>query len=379
MKIIQISTFFYPEIGGVEKQCSEITSNLLSRNIDALVYTTDASHSSKRMARQDISKRDNYIVTFRYLIALQKYFRFAPSLVLKLLFSKFDIVHIHNIHDAHILFVIIIKLIRRKKIVVTGHNPFVNKKVSFSYRIFHAFLRILSPYIDTYIALTKVEHDSAKKILKLKDSQIKIIPNGINESFFDTKEGLETKTLKKLNKKEYNYTLGWYGRFDPVKGLINLRKAISTFQDILFVFRGPDNNYIEELRNQFSKFKNVVLEETHLDTNEVINFLNSIDFLVVPSLYESFGLTVVEAMASKTPVLFSDGVGIASLVQNRNGGIVVKNKEDEWVNNIQKATSRKDLDLIISNNFDFAQNYKWSKIMGEIISIYTKLNASKKL
>ena len=47
---------------------------------------------------------------------------------------------------------------------------------------------------------------------------------------------------------------------------------------------------------------------------DVARVLKTIDVLVIPSLWEGFGLIAVEAMASQTPVIVSDVPGLAEVV-----------------------------------------------------------------
>lgn len=56
---------------------------------------------------------------------------------------------------------------------------------------------------------------------------------------------------------------------------------------------------------------------------EVLDLYRAVDVVVVPSLYESFSMTALEAMASGTPVVVSSGCGIASYLSDLGRGWVV--------------------------------------------------------
>src|SRR5260221_6714012 len=129
MKVIQISSFYNPSVGGVESQVEEIALHLMRKQIDVEIYNTDASHSIVgRLSNVELKSADYKglkIKRFPYFLKLGYFFRFSPILLIRLFFSSFDVIHIHNSHDAHLLGAIIIKFLRRKRLILTVHNPFI--------------------------------------------------------------------------------------------------------------------------------------------------------------------------------------------------------------------------------------------------------------
>lgn len=382
MKIIKVSTFFYPEIGGVEKQCEEISNLLIKKNIQVEIFTTDASHTKNRLSKKEIQKRDkNNIYTFKYIFSLKKFFKFAPLLLFKLLFSKFDIIHIHNLHDAHLIGCLLIKIIKNKKIVITGHNPFSADKnfKSKSYKIYHFIIKIFKKYIDKYIAITQEEVEYVKKTINLNNNQIEHIPNGIKQIFFEYKQiYTESKKISyfnsfNINIKNYKKYIGWYGRLTQIKGLHLLKESIKNNIDTLFFFHGPINEkeYFENLENELKGFTNVFFSKKSIDTQEIIEFLNYIDYFVLPSINESFGLTLIEALSQGTEIIYSDQISLNKfLLQNKIGISVKENNPVQWnkiINNLPNKKSKN------KKYIEFAQKYEWKNIIQKLINVYQEV------
>ncbi|MCS7317783.1 MAG: glycosyltransferase family 4 protein [Candidatus Dojkabacteria bacterium] len=386
-KIIYISTFLYPEIGGVEKQCIQIANKIKMLGYNVEIFTTDASHIVRRLSKKQIQLRETkfeYTKTFRYILKLEKYFYFAPGLVLKLLNSKFDILHIHNVHDSHLIFALIIAKLKKKKVIVTGHNPF-SVKNKISYAIFHFILRKFARFIDKYICIVDIEEKLVKKILNLKDHQIIYIPNGVDDEFFLQNNNIKGQNNQNINSnniekiryfkkysidiQKYNKIVGWYGRISESKGLIKLKTAIANNTDTLFFFHGPNNdNYIYKLLSEFKNFHNVFFSQRVISVSEIKKFLQLIDYFIMPSEYEAFGLTLIEAISQGTEVLFSDQISIANLLNKNNIGIMIFNNDsNEWSSIIKslKTNPTKNKQYI-----EFAKQYTWGNIIKQLNSIY---------
>ena len=63
-------------------------------------------------------------------------------------------------------------------------------------------------------------------------------------------------------------------------------------------------------------------------SQEVWKYFAACDVFLLPTLYEAFGLTVLEAMASGLPALVSDKAGAAELIQDGYNGLLLKDPTD---------------------------------------------------
>ena len=60
--------------------------------------------------------------------------------------------------------------------------------------------------------------------------------------------------------------------------------------------------------------KNVNLIKNHLTNNELQDFYNKADLIVLPSVDEGFGMVALEAMSLKKPVLVTENVGMKDVL-----------------------------------------------------------------
>lgn len=118
-------------------------------------------------------------------------------------------------------------------------------------------------------------------------------------------------------------------RLDPIKGLDILAEALSSLsekrRDFLLVIAGTGNlEYENDLHNLFDRYglSNAAIFAGMVGPEEKWDLLNIADIFVLPSRHENFGVAVLEAMATGTPVVISDQVGIHKEISAVGAGLV---------------------------------------------------------
>jgi glycosyltransferase involved in cell wall biosynthesis len=195
------------------------------------------------------------------------------------------------------------------------------------------------------------------------------IPNGVDLSKFDAYP----------NKKEKYFKILFVGRIHPQKGLIILINAVKELKQVLreknvqIVVVG-DGEQKESLLHQIHELKIENLFEFKGEKygEDLIKEYKSSDIFILPSLYEGFPLTVLEAWASKIPVLTSDVGELPYIIQNDYNGWVFENKNIEdlkekilisvdkkvmlperGLNGYNQVLEKYDWNIIISKYFEF--------------------------
>jgi glycosyltransferase involved in cell wall biosynthesis len=381
-KIIQLSSFFHPSVGGVERQAEEIAAHLQERGFQVQVFTTDATHGKeKRMQRLEDQYRGLKIRRFQYRLSFGDFFRFSPALVWALWTSDYDLIHVHNSHDAHLLPALIIKTLRGKKLVLTGHNPYVVGKekrggtLSRWVKVFDIALRLFASQIDRYIALLESEKQVVIKKFNLKPEKVAVIPNGIQELFY-AQDGNKENFWKEwgIEPGKWQLIAGAACRLNYVKGLQNLLQAVRELPQVLFVFVGGDDGYYGHLHKIYNQFTNVIFTERYLPPTEVKDFYQAIDLFLLPSLYEPFGMTVVEAMAQGKPILATNRGGTKEIVKPEFGELLDPSDQEKWKERIEYyANHKSELESKAEVAKQNATGYSWDKVISQIIAIYDQV------
>ncbi len=212
-------------------------------------------------------------------------------------------------------------------------------------------LRIVEKEIDKVIA---VSHSTKKDLLSvsaLKPEQIEVVYEGVSGNF---KRGTE-KQIAQFKKK---YKLP--EKFVLAIGGIGKRKNL------------------ERIKNASKDFDLVIsLKDLQVDDEELPLLYSSAEALVYASLYEGFGLPVLEAMACGTPVITSN---VSSMPEIAGGAAILVNPEktDEIKRALGNVMNDQDLrNELIEKGEKRAKEFSWKKAAKETANVYESLVSKK--
>jgi glycosyltransferase involved in cell wall biosynthesis len=163
----------------------------------------------------------------------------------------------------------------------------------------------------------------------LNSDRIKVIYNGINPDLYNPER---TKNLRKeLNIPDKNPLIGFVGRLSVQKGIKYLLDAFLKVRDklnahLLIAGTGEIEQDIKDfiLNNKLSG--SVHLLGFREDVN---NIMRTIDLLVLPSIWEGFGIVLIEAMASGKPCITTQISSMPEIVKDSVSGIIVPPKDSD--------------------------------------------------
>lgn len=184
-------------------------------------------------------------------------------------------------------------------------------------------------------AVICVSHFSAQEavdLLGIRDPFV--IHNGVDEKFFDATP-LETTALGALGVKgEYVLTAGGASRRKNLEGLAAAwAKVHSARPDLTLVLAGPQHPRRTELFRDVPGVRLVGRVGDYL----VPGLIAAASAVVVPSLYEGFGLPALEGMAAGVPVVATRTSSLPEVVAD--GGILVEPTAEDLAQGILWATS----------------------------------------
>lgn len=203
-------------------------------------------------------------------------------------------------------------------------------------------------------------------------SQIKVVPNGVNTQVFHPAEDWTA---------EEPYIL-FSGRLDKQKGVEYLIRAFfyikEKFPDISLRIAGDGGyqSYLKRLATnllisdkvQFLGFKN---------ENELAVLYQKAMVVVVPSVYEPFGMVALEAMACARPVVASRQGGLKELINDRDTGYLAEPENYlDFAQYIMSLLANKGLRQQIGRNafkYATAEKFRWSSIAGQYCGYYEEL------
>ena len=159
------------------------------------------------------------------------------------------------------------------------------------------------------------------RVFQLPSDKVDVIPNGVNpEEFRSAGDVSDIREFRRRYAADDEKMVFFIGRLVHEKGvhvLINaMPKVLAHYSKAKLVIagRGPASDYLKSLASQLGIWDRVYFTG-YIDDDTRNKLYRASDIAVVPSLYEPFGITALEAMAAQCPVAVSDVGGLNSTVE----------------------------------------------------------------
>jgi phosphatidylinositol alpha-mannosyltransferase len=277
--------------------------------------------------------------------------------------EQFDIVHVHEpLMPALPLTV----LMHSKAVNVGTFHAFAQSHIGYYYM--RPFLRYFISKLDGRIAVSRPANEFISQYFK---GNYEIIPNGIDLTRFEK----ESQPLPQFMDGKLNIL--FVGRFsERRKGFKFLLRAFITVKSqfpnarLIIVGKGETKAYEALLRR--NDVRDVVFTGFVPD-DELPRYYRSAHIFCAPSIGgESFGIVLLEAMASGVPVIASDIPGYASVLQHGKQGTLVEPRNREALA-ISLVRMLADADLrrrMGEAGKERAAEYSWGKVAQKVLDFY---------
>jgi D-inositol-3-phosphate glycosyltransferase len=210
---------------------------------------------------------------------------------------------------------------------------------------FRAMLKLVYSFADRIVAVSHGQGAWLRQLGVVDPSKIVVIPSSTNCAAFQ-----DIPTPTRTGKTAEPLVIGAYGRYHEQKGFGNLIKAMGQIAPdcatLKLVGVGP---YHDQLTALASTMPHVTVGGP---TSNVPAFLRSVDVVAVPSRWESFGQTALEARAAARPLISSAVDGLVEQTGPDWGWLVPEDDIDALAAAITRASR--------ANLAEMGQAARWS-------------------
>lgn len=211
--------------------------------------------------------------------------------------------------------------------------------------------------------------------------RISVVPNGVDVAKFDflvDKPGIKGRFCGSRNAK----MILFIGRLVYQKGvnvLVGaLPRILASLKDeikLVIVGEGPMRPQLERDAAYLGVSHHVVFTG-YLDDYTVRSLLKAADVVVLPSLYEPFGIVALEALAAQTPVVVSDVGGLSELIGAGEGIKVPPDNSDSLAEALitllsdEDEARRRERERMVARGYQKARSLNWDTIAEATIEVY---------
>lgn len=334
--------------GGTESYILNVCRYLSKNNIYVIVMSDggvrekELDHIGIKHVKVNCLKTRTIKNLIKSIIKLRK--------VIKL--NNINIIHTSSIYTTIVAKLSVIIINRKIKIINTLHggpNKYIEKTGA----------KILNVFADKVVALS---NKSKRELIKygLNKNKIVVIYNGI-------------KPLSKLNLKKNNkIIIGTCGRIEEQKGHKYLIEAISKIDnDNIEIWIIGDGELRDDLYEMAENF-NIQDRVKFLGFRSDIEYLlNKIDIFILPSLWEQFPISILEAMSLGKPIIATNVNGIPEELGD-SGILIGPGDVLQIVSSIKKLILDRDLRQKLSRLSEkrFYDNFTVESMCSSLIKLY---------
>jgi glycosyltransferase involved in cell wall biosynthesis len=309
-------------------------------------------------------------------IKLQYDIKALLSLIKMIKKNKFDIIHAHTTKAGVLCRLVKILIHQNIPLLYNPHGHIYDKNAKL-------------PGVDSYLKriifflIEKIANIfSNAKVICVSEKEYKEILNMGYSSKFNTFLIPNGLSLEKQNYIHYEDSLSYeilvVGRFSMEKGQDIAMKAMKEIRGynnrftMTFVGDGPLKEELIKLRKELEleDCVRILPSQTQLD-----NFFKAAFCVLIPSRYEGFSMTALEAFKFKKPVVITKNCGIARHLQDKVEALIVSANSRDICNAILQLGNDPNLYKILAEN---AYNKLLSEFTFEVtlknyLSVYYKL------
>ncbi|MBZ9729458.1 glycosyltransferase family 4 protein [Salegentibacter sp. JZCK2] len=226
---------------------------------------------------------------------------------------------------------------------------------------------------DSIIAVSEQTKKDIIDFLEADASKIEVIYQGCQKEYKISYSPAAINDVIKKYKLPKNYLLN-VGTVESRKNILAAVKAIKDL-DTHLVIVGSLTSYAEKIRTYIKKegLENKVFFLHGLSTYELAALYQGAEIFIYPSLFEGFGIPIIEALYSKTPVIttnygcFPEAGGPDSIYVDPTNISEISEAIRSLLNDPAKRK------LISEKSFNYAQRFNDENIASQIVSLYNDL------
>ena len=382
MNIAFVLGTFFPKAGGVQVQVHNIANKLTKTEINVKLFLYNKTNIKNNKYEIIVFRKllFNIVFFFKYYLNLNIFFILNPYISKIIRTNSIDIWHFNFLNFKSLILINLLKKFNQK-IIVTFHGVDlqIDPSINYGYRLDKKYDSFLKKTIKNIDKFTYLSGTIKKDLISLGVEEQKLIyfPNSVNIEKFK-----KTITKRKQNSELLSFIT--VARFAEKKKGLDLIEQVSSNlinKNINFKWKiiGENskllykNKFIVSNSNLFEIIENIEnIDEDFFPHSSLINHYKSSDLYLNLSRIESFGITFIEALASKVPIISFASKGANEIIKDRFNGFLIKNNDvSELVNKIHQIRENKGIiNDMQSNCLESIKKFDLDTSNNKLINIY---------
>jgi len=274
------------------------------------------------------------------------------------------------------------------KLVLTLHDIIYLEKLNLTkgtpYQIFGNLYRrwnvpIIAKHASKIITVSEYEQQRIENHFHLPEQSVQAIYNGVGNHFVKIDDSAVQQTIRKKYSLPESYVF-FLGNTDPKKNLHGVLKALSVLRkkgqlNFKLLVLDIDKNYLARVADDIDdrEVLQAIFSAGYVPNHELPAIYSMAKLFLYPSLRESFGIPIVEAMSCGTAVITSNtssmpevAGGAAQLVDPHNPEDIANAVQELLRNDLQRK-------MLSDAGVMRAKEFSWERNASKVLSVYEEV------
>lgn len=333
LRILMLAWEYPPMIvGGLGRHVYELSRALTRNGHEVHVITV---HDKAQVFYEEIESIHVHRVV-RNLYDKNAFYEWVNHLNEEMIAYALDLCERYEFHVVHAHDWLVAKCaieLQQKKCLATvttihatehGRNNGIHTSLQYNIHMKEKELAEASQFI---IVCSQFMKDEVVKVLAIQSEKVTVLPNGIDEHFFH--EIVPTYKILEDIQCEQRFLIFSIGRIVSEKGFYTIIEVAPhltfLYPNLLFIIAGK-GPMLEQYRSIVKErgLEQHVMFYGYISEEEQRAFLQCCDVLLIPSLYEPFGIVALEGMLAKKPVVVSSVGGLREIITDGVNGFHIE-------------------------------------------------------
>lgn len=229
------------------------------------------------------------------------------------------------------------------------------------------------------ITVSEYEQKRITDILKINSKNISVVYNAFSKHFAVKLDAVKEKSVRDFYKLPQQYIF-YIGNTDPKKNIFNTIRAyrnycISVPDPLPLVIADVTDSFLDTVleKTQTTLLKDKIRLTGYIHNADLPTIYACASLFLYPSLRESFGIPLLESMASGTPVITSNTSALPEVAGKAAILVDPFNEKQIGETMAQVLTNQKQSQDLIERGYERIRSFSWALSADKLLSIYNTI------
>jgi glycosyltransferase involved in cell wall biosynthesis len=238
-------------------------------------------------------------------------------------------------------------------------------------KIYNTKFKSACELADVIIATSQQTRNDLVEFYSVSPEKIKVVYQSCNDVFYMETDGIEIDRIRIKYNLPNNYLLN-VGTVEERKNLITLLRALTIVKDIPLIVIGKKKSYFKKVEKYIEEnnLKNRIHFLENIPNEDLPAIYRNSEIFIYPSLFEGFGIPIIEALTSNVPVITTQG-GCFEEAGGKDSIYITATNHEQLAEEIKRLLASTALRKSVAvKGFEYSKIFLPKKIANEIMEIY---------